>query len=115
MSSTLPFVSFIALSYNHARFLVETLNSIINQRTNVQFEIIITDDASKDNSVDLINSWIKENKGELQIKTIFNEKNEGLCKILNKAVSIASGKWIKPIACDDILDDSYLELIKKTR
>lgn len=105
----MPFVSFIALSFNHSKFLIETLNSIKNQCFVIDFEIIITDDASKDNSVELIQAWVAQNKNEIKIQTLFNSENIGLCKTLNCAIAMAKGQWIKPIACDDVLENKYLE------
>jgi len=111
VNQSLPLVSFIAACYNHEGYVIETLESIIQQETKVPFEIIITDDFSKDNSVDIINQWIKENEHKVRITILFNEQNLGLCKTLNKAVSLASGQWIKPISCDDILEKNYLKTI----
>jgi glycosyltransferase involved in cell wall biosynthesis len=107
----MPFVSFIAVSYNHSKFLIETLNSIKNQSFVIDFEIIITDDASKDNSVELIQDWVAQNKNKIKIQTLFNSENIGLCKTLNCAIGLANGHWIKPIACDDILELNYLDSV----
>jgi glycosyltransferase involved in cell wall biosynthesis len=104
-----PLVSFIAVSYNHSKFLIETLNSIKNQSFVIDFEIIITDDASKDNSVELIQDWVAQNKNKIKIQTLFNSENIGLCKTLNCAIGLANGQWIKPIACDDVMENKYLE------
>jgi glycosyltransferase involved in cell wall biosynthesis len=109
----MPFVSFIALSFNHSKFLIETLNSIKTQSNHIDFEIIITDDSSKDNSVELIQDWVAQNNNEIKIQTLFNSENRGLCKTLNCAIGLAKGQWIKPIACDDILENNYLESIFK--
>ena len=54
-----PLVSIIALCYNHASYLEETLDSIIEQ-TYPNIQLIILDDCSSDNSVELINAWIKK-------------------------------------------------------
>jgi glycosyltransferase involved in cell wall biosynthesis len=102
-----PLVSIIALNFNQAQFLVESLDAIAGQ-TYTNFEIIITDDASKDESRVRINDWISKHP-DLKVIKLFNDENSGLCKILNEAIKRSSGKYIKPIACDDILDPSYLE------
>jgi glycosyltransferase involved in cell wall biosynthesis len=108
-----PFISFIALSYNHAAFLLETLESIKNQKAEVDYEIIITDDGSKDNSVELISNWVENNQEKFKVKKLINKTNEGLCKTLNKAIQMANGKWIKLIACDDIIEENYVEEVLK--
>jgi glycosyltransferase involved in cell wall biosynthesis len=106
-----PFVSFIITSYNQAEYLEETLNSIVSQEGDLSYEMIIIDDCSKDGSADLIKSWIDRLKPE-KSKVIFNETNIGLCKTLNKAISVSTGEWIKYIACDDIVETNYLLEIK---
>lgn len=106
-----PLVSFIALNFNHSKFLLETLDSIKNQKANVDYEIIITDDGSQDNSVEIISEWVAQNKNAIIIKTLFNEVNIGLCKTLNLAIELAKGQWIKPISCDDILEQNYLNSV----
>lgn len=107
-----PFVSFIITSYNQAEYLQETLNSIVNQKGDLNYEMIIIDDCSKDGSPDLIKKWIDTVKSE-NCHLILNENNLGLCKTLNKAISLSSGEWIKYIACDDILESNYLIEIKE--
>lgn len=109
MNESLPLVSFIAACYNHAGYVIETLESIIQQDIKIPFEVIITDDFSKDNSVDVISRWVAENGHRARITTLFNEQNLGLCTTLNRAVSLAKGQWIKPISCDDILEKNYLK------
>lgn len=103
-------VSIIALCFNHEKYVIQTLNSIINQNCK-DFELIITDDGSSDSSRELIRNWVNNQDREINIKLYFNETNLGLCKTLNLAISNASGQWIKPISCDDILEVNYLKKI----
>ncbi len=102
-----PLVSIIALNYNQSGFLVESLDAIAGQSYK-NFEIIITDDCSKDDSRVKIDTWIAGHP-ELQITRLYNESNQGLCKTLNKAVNLTKGYYVKPIACDDIMLPDYLE------
>jgi glycosyltransferase involved in cell wall biosynthesis len=53
-----PLVSVICLSYNHEAYVVEALNSVINQ-TYPNIELLIADDYSTDNSVGIIQDWLK--------------------------------------------------------
>lgn len=94
-----PLVSVICLSYNHEAYVVETLNSVINQ-TYPNIELLIADDFSSDNSVNVINNWLENHP-----KTHFlsNEKNIGNTKTFNKLVKIAKGDFIVDLAADDIL------------
>ena len=104
------FVTIIALCYNHSEFVIEALDSISNQ-SGTEYEIIITDDGSSDDSVGKIKSWKNSHKSQKDIKLILNEINLGLCRTLNNAIEKAQGEWIKPISCDDILEDDYLKTI----
>lgn len=100
MSSN-PLVSIIAVCYNHTPYCIETLQSIKNQSFR-NFELIIVDDCSKDNSTQIIDSWIERNTS-LKIKFIKHQVNNGICKSLNEALAHANGKYLSIIACDDIM------------
>lgn len=93
-----PQVTVIALCFNHARFLHECLDSIAAQ-TAQDFQLIITDDCSKDGSPDLIQAWIAQHRPDALF--ICHTQNMGLCKTLNEALSHAQGEFISMIATDD--------------
>lgn len=95
-----PLVSTIAVCYNHEIYLEETLNSILSQ-TYKNIELIIIDDCSSDNSVNVINKWIKQNG--VVCKFTFHKRNLGLCKTMNEALSYCTGKYIQMISCDDVM------------
>ncbi|MDD5276299.1 MAG: glycosyltransferase [Methylovulum sp.] len=95
-----PLVSTIALCYNQAKFAVETLESIRNQSYQ-NIELIIMDDCSTDNSVEIIENWIQETKYPCIF--IKHDKNAGICKTLNEAFSHCQGDYLQIIACDDIM------------
>src|SRR5690606_35110164 len=109
LSSSNPLVSIIALNYNQSKYLIESLNSFVNQSYK-NFELIITDDASTDDSREKILNW-EIDFPEIKIIKCFNDQNLGLCKTLNKAISLSSGEFIKPIACDDVLETQYLDKV----
>ncbi|SFI24198.1 glycosyltransferase family 2 protein [Halpernia frigidisoli] len=102
-----PWVSIICACYNQSSFVVESLESVKNQ-TYKNLEIIIYDDASKDNSVEIIDGWILKNQ-DLNIRFIKNVQNIGICKSLNNAQSFATGKYIQLLALDDILLPDKIE------
>ena len=93
-----PTVSVITLCFNHARFVVECLDSIRTQ-THQDFELIIMDDCSTDDSAVIISDWIIRHR--FQCKFIRHKINAGICKTLNEAISLSSGDWICMIASDD--------------
>jgi glycosyltransferase involved in cell wall biosynthesis len=96
----LPLVSVGVTCYNQAKYVEETLDSILNQ-TYPKIELIILDDCSADNSVEVIENWISKNK----VDCIFikHEKNRGICKSANEILSKVTGKYLQGIAADDIL------------
>ena len=95
-----PLVSILISCYNHAHFVAETLDSV-KADTYPNKEIVIIDDGSKDNSVQVIENWIKENPGE---KVTFSHRpNKGFCASLNELLDIAIGKYIVLVASDDLL------------
>lgn len=100
-------VTVIAVCYNHEKYLIETLDSIVNQ-TYKNIQLIIMDDFSTDNSVNIINKWIIDNKVKCQF--LAHTKNQGVCKTLNEALEIAVGDYIQLISCDDVLLKSKLSL-----
>ncbi|MCU7614249.1 glycosyltransferase family 2 protein [Chryseobacterium sp. GMJ5] len=95
-----PLVTVIVVSYNHSKYIKENLDSIKNQiYDNIQ--LIVGDDASKDNSVEVFQQWLQENN--YPAMTNFHRKNTGLATMLNECVTLAEGKYIKIIAADDFL------------
>jgi glycosyltransferase involved in cell wall biosynthesis len=94
-----PLVSMIVLSYNQAQFVVETLESVKAQ-TYTSTQLIIVDDCSSDDSVATIERWLLENR--IDCTFIRHKKNEGICKSLNDALSVASAKYISMVASDDV-------------
>ena len=100
-----PLVSVICLSYNHEAYVVEALNSVINQ-TYPNIELLIADDCSSDNSIGVIKDWVK-NHPEVHFST--NEKNLGNTKTFNQLAKIAKGEFIIDLAADDLLVPNCIE------
>lgn len=100
-------ITVIALCYNHSKFLIECLESIRLQTLD-DFQLIITDDSSKDGSPELIATWLST----YQKKAIFlrHEKNVGICKTLNEAIALADGEYISMIATDDAWEPEKLSI-----
>ena len=96
----LPLVTVGVASYNNATFLSETLDSILAQ-TYKNIEIIIVDDCSKDNSVQIARDWIDRHPNT-NVRLIANATNQGVCKVLNLVVEVSNGEFISTIGSDDI-------------
>lgn len=109
ISSSLPTVSAIVPNYNHARFLRERLASILEQRLPVS-EIIILDDASTDDSRDVIASSAANIR--LPVKTVFNDTNSNnVFRQWAKGISLAQGDLVWICESDDTCDPGFLETL----
>ena len=98
-----PLVSIIVITYNSIEYILETLNSVFTQ-TYQNLELIVTDDCSGDNTVELAELWINEHKDRfLSSKIITTPVNTGTPANCNRGIKICKGQWIKIIAGDDIL------------
>jgi glycosyltransferase involved in cell wall biosynthesis len=104
----MPAVSVIIPNYNHAEYLEKRIESVL-QQTYRDFEIILLDDCSDDDSFIIINKYIKHPKVS---KTIVNEKNDGSAvRQWEKGISESTGKYIWIAESDDFADKTLLETL----
>ena len=96
-------VSIIMPSYNTAQYIGDSIKSIQNQ-TYSNWELIIVDDCSTDNSVEVIESF-----NETRIRLLHNEKNSGAAVSRNYALREAKGKWVAFLDSDDLWLPEKLE------
>lgn len=94
-----PLVTVVCLCYNHEAFVIESLESVVNQ-SYPSIELIIVDDCSIDNSKTTILNWLEKNSN---IYFIANETNLGITKSFNKALEYAKGEYIIDLSADDVL------------
>ena len=105
MSEMNPLVSVIAICYNHEKYLIECLQSVVNQ-TYSNIELIIIDDFSSDKSREKILEFSENNSN---CKYIFNQSNIGNCRSFNQALKISKGKYIIDLSTDDVLLPNRIE------
>lgn len=91
-----PKITVLMPVYNGEKYLKEAIDSILNQ-TFTDFEFLIINDGSTDNSEEIIKSY-----KDPRIKLIKNEENLGIIKTLNKGLDLAKGKYIIRMDADDI-------------
>ena len=96
-------ISIVTTSYNYEQLIKETIESVLNQ-TYTNWEMIIVDDCSSDNSVNTIKSYKDE-----RIKLFVNEKNLGLKKTVKKGIEKAQGDWIIFLESDDTITPDYIQ------
>ena len=99
-------VTIICLCYNQQEFVLESLDSVINQDYK-NIELIIVDDCSTDNSKSIIENWLADNP---DISLIANTTNLGITKAFNQALQLANGDYIIDLAADDILVPNCVRL-----
>ena len=98
-------VSIITPTWNCARFICETIRSVQAQ-TYQNWEMIISDDCSTDNTREVIEPYLKEDS---RIRYICNPKNSGAAITRNNALKVAQGKWIAFLDSDDLWLPEKLE------
>ena len=99
-------VSVIIPNYNHARYLPQRIESVLNQ-TFRNIEVILMDDCSPDNSREILVKYAAQDE---RIRLVFNEQNSGSTfKQWSKGMGLASGKYIWLAESDDYADLTFLE------
>jgi len=99
--NTVPTFSILINNYNYETYIHETIESVLNQSF-TDFELIIVDDGSTDNSKNIINSFKDE-----RIKTIF-KKNAGQASTLNIGFKLSRGTYVSFLDSDDLFDKDKL-------
>lgn len=113
MTERQPLVSIVIPCYNHSQFVQETIQSVIDQDYE-NIELIIIDDGSKDNSVEVIQEMIPACEERFVRFEFRYRPNKGLCATLNEALEWCEGEYFSPLASDDIaLPHKTSFLIKK--
>lgn len=97
-------VSIIMPLYNGEKFIEITLNSVLKQRYK-NWELLITNDGSKDNSPEIVKKYIEK---DTRIK-LFNQVNKGSAAARNNSLREAKGKYIVFLDSDDIWEENFLE------
>lgn len=98
-------VSVIMASYNHEKYVPEAIESVLNQ-TNPNLELVIVDDASKDNSREVIEAYQKRDG---RVRAFFHKENQGIARTANDALKAAKGQYLSFIGSDDLWVQTKLE------
>jgi len=97
-------ITVIVPVYNVEHYLDKCLDSLINQ-TYKNLEIIVINDGSTDNSLEVIKEYADAN----DFIRVIDKENEGVAKTRNKGIQLAKGKYVVFIDNDDFVDSDYLE------
>ncbi|CAN7441925.1 glycosyltransferase family 2 protein [Caballeronia sp. LjRoot31] len=96
-----PVVSVVVLCYNQEEYIGECLQSVLDQELDVPFEVIVGDDNSTDNSLEVIESF--RTRYPAVLKVVSHEQNCGFSGNLADSLAIATGEYIANIDGDDIM------------
>ena len=100
-------VSVIMASYNHKKYVCQAVDSVLSQRTNFKYEVLIGDDASTDGTGDILISKYRKND---KIRLLLRSKNVGGTKNAHTLYKYAKGKYLCICECDDYwTDKNYLQ------
>ena len=110
-------VSVIVPNYNYANYIIERIDSILMQTYPI-YELIILDDCSTDNSVQVINEKIEKIKKEypeIKVQFIVNEQNSGGCvfKQWKKGFDAVNGDYVWIAEADDSAENNFVEELIK--
>ncbi len=104
------YISIILPVYNAEKTIITTLNSIKKQSLK-NYEVLIVDDHSTDNSIEIIDEFLKDT--EIQYKILYN-KEKGVSSARNYALSNAKGEYIYFLDADDFMSEKCLEVLYNT-
>lgn len=108
-NQNIPFLSVTILNYNYAHYLGKCLDSILSQ-TMPDFEIILINDCSKDNSLEIIQPYLSDTR----IKMVNHETNQGYVSSLAEGCELSRGTYISVISADDyVLENTAFETARK--
>lgn len=110
----LELVSIIIVTYNSSKFIEQTLDSCLKQ-TYRNIEVIISDDNSDDNTLQLCTEWKEKNKCEFKLKIVTSDLRAGIPANCNRGAKASSGSWLKFLGADDILVSDAIEKLMLSR
>jgi len=100
-----PKVSVFCITYNHEKYIETAVTSFLNQVTDFEYDIVIGDDASTDNTAQIIKRLMEEHPGK--IKLVSNKQNLGVFKNSLKTLTECRGKYVAVCEGDDYWIDMY--------
>lgn len=101
-----PKVSIITASFNYENFIKETIESVLNQ-TFKDWEMIIVDDGSSDNSVNVIKEYCQKDS-RIKLFTHPNNENRGLGETLKLGIKNSSADYLVFLESDDTISENYI-------
>jgi len=98
-------VSLIIPAFNHERWIVDCLNSACEIEYD-NLELLLIDDGSSDNTYKLASDWLSSHSKRFVRVVLGRQANQGVCRTINRLVSMSKGEYIRFIASDDMIAKS---------
>ena len=99
-------ISVVIPSYNHARFIVDAIESVINQSYR-HWELILVDDGSTDSTREILD---QRYRGHQQIRLVY-QANHGAHHALNQGIALAKGRYVSILNSDDVYHPDRLKTL----
>lgn len=104
-----PIVTILMPAYNHERYISQAIESVLAQKTNYPYELLIHDDCSTDSTLAIAQNYTTKHPGKIKIFT--EEENQGLLKSYKRLIEQSNGKYLAILESDDYwLDENKLQI-----
>lgn len=103
-------VSVIVPVYNVEKYIARCLESLVNQDCDCRYEIVIVNDGTKDNSMEIVSRFAEQ----YDFIHIFSQKNSGVSVARNTGITNAKGRYIMFVDSDDYVSPSYISVLYNT-
>ena len=104
-----PIVSILMPAYNHEKYISQAIESVLAQKTNYPYELLIHDDCSTDSTLTIAQNYAT--KFPDKIKLFTEKENQGLMKSYKRLIEQSNGKYLAILESDDYwLDENKLQI-----
>lgn len=104
-----PIVTILMPAYNHERYIPQAIESVLAQKTNYPYELLIHDDCSTDSTLAIAQNYTTKHPDKIKIFT--EEENQGLLKSYKRLIEQSKGKYLAILESDDYwLDKNKLQI-----
>jgi glycosyltransferase involved in cell wall biosynthesis len=99
-------VSVVMITYGHEKYIADAINGVLNQECNFEYELILSNDASPDNTHNIISELLSQHPKSKVVKYTLHNKNIGMMPNSLYALKLAKGKYIAFCEGDDFWTDN---------
>lgn len=103
MNDAITKCSILLVTYNHENYIIQAIESILEQKTTFGFEIVVADDCSNDNTLSIIQQYAQEYPGKFRI--LEKESNLGITLNYKRGFAACKGEYIAILEGDDFWTD----------